>query len=171
MKDFEDILAKAGKLTPTQRVILQDIIQRLDRNGMEGYLTEDAFKFILTPLKNRIADVLTLTGITEEGAPVYLDQTANTRDASGLLSRLSDIYSDICYYLAPVKEEGTIEREGEEFYINDTRLTSGDIVDILIYDEEAGPTWRKTAIEHGKGGYFFTRYPEIPLEGATARIK
>lgn len=170
MKEFDEILQKAGNLTPTQRLILQDIMERLNRNGMEGYLTEDALRAFLTPLRKRIENVLNLTGILEEGAPVYLEQTANTRDASGILSRLSDIYTDIGYYLFPVKEEGTIEREGEDIYLNDTRLTAGDIVDVLIY-EEAGPTWRKTAIEYGESGYYFTRYPETRLEGATVRIK
>lgn len=171
LKDFEEFISQVEKLTPAQQSELLNVLEKMNRNDMDGIFTEKAYRVTLSLVRKAIANLLLLTGITNEGEPVYLEKNENTRDAGRIINMAVKLHNEIDYYLSPVEKEGDIYSEGDDYYLNDTRLTAGDIVELLTIDEDDNAVWRRTTIEHGAGGYYFSRYPNIPLEGATARLK
>lgn len=171
MKDFDEFLSQVTQLSPAQQNELFIVLEKMNHNEMDGIFTEKTYRVTLSLVRKALANLLLLTGITGEGEPSYLEKNENTRDAGRLLNMAVKLHQEIDYYLSPVEKEGDIYSEGDDYYLKDTRLTSGDLIEILTIDEDDKAVWRKTTIEYGNGGYYFSRYPNIPLEGATARLK
>lgn len=170
---MDKFLNMVTELNDTQREEVLHVLEKMRDGDTTGMLKEEYFRKSLKRALNAMKDVLLLTGIEAEGEPVYLEKNENTRGAAGILSRMLRLAEEIDYFLLPVTEEGEIERDGEDLNLNDTRLSSGDLMEVLTEDEDGNEYWISTGVEYDseRGTYYFTRLPSLPIEKAIVRLK
>lgn len=172
---FNNFMREANEkqLSPLQSHEVFTVLNHIDQGDLSGLCSEERFKNMLTRVKMELDNVLSLTGVETEGEPFLLEKTEDTIGTSALFSSMVKLANDIHYYLAPVIETGDIHSENGDYYLNDNRLSSGDVLEVLVMDEDGRAYWRETAIEYDseKSDYYFTRLPKLPLEGATVRLK
>lgn len=165
--------AKARHLSPVQWHEAFTVLNHIDQGDLSGFCSEVRFKTMLDRLKIDLDNILTFTGVEMEGEPFLLEKTEDTIGTGAIFSSMVKLANDIHYYLAPVIEAGDIHSENGDYYLNDNRLSSGDVLEVLTIDENDRAYWKESAIEYdsAKEDYYFTRLPNLPLEGATVRLK
>ena len=90
----------------------------------------------------------------------------------GVLNYLETACELLSYYDRPVTATGKLYRnENGRFELQGHELTSGEAVELLVYDPDwdKAPRWVRTRIEHDTD--YYAVYQHMSLEGKMARIR
>ncbi|MCM1192870.1 MAG: DUF5348 domain-containing protein [Acetatifactor muris] len=102
------------------------------------------------------------------------EQLFQLRELKGIMRKLADIGGSIEYLFRPVRETGTLHRDGNGEYQTGQgyRYRSGSMVEFLLADDSGGvPCWTVTKVEHDGEDYYLMGYEDIPMEGLSVRVR
>lgn len=91
-----------------------------------------------------------------------------------IMGKLADAADSIDYLSRPVKETGTLHRDGNGAYVTGQgyQYRSGSLIEALILkDAREAPRWVQTKVEYDGDDYYLLGYDDIPMEGLCVRVR
>lgn len=87
-----------------------------------------------------------------------------------IVCKLEDVCSQLNYLETPVSVEGVLQiKPNGRYCIGNYEITSGDVIEILVEDEDR-PYWLRTGIEHNGTDYYAVNDSGV-LKERRARIR
>lgn len=123
-----------------------------------------------------------MSGLSDFDQVKTADQRQQLEEYRKILYRLDEIKGTLDYYVRPIREVGTLHKNGQGRYETESGhyYTSGSGIEFLrteeVYDFDAERwkkvgTWTTSSVESDKGEYYIVGYRNVELDGLKVRVR